>query len=152
MAKEAENGSRRWWEVTVRRDVIQDDGTSKSQAEHFLVHSLCCTDAENRIMEGLAVESTGDIDVTDIKQKKYKEIFCSENPGEEKWYHVKANIITIDEKSGKEKKTGILYLVQASDLKNAVRNFESSIYDSVANMELDNVKASPIIDVFHVKD
>lgn len=149
MGKKSDNSSPRWWEVTVKRDVIQDDGTSKSQAEHFLVSSLNCTDAEKRIMEELADVTTGDLDVTDIKVKKYREVFMSDDSDEDKWYHVKVNIITIDEKTGKEKKTGILYLVQASDLKCAVKNFESATKDSVTDIELDNVKASPIIEVLN---
>ena len=51
-------------------------------------------------------------------------------------------------KTGEEKKTAVLYLVQACNLKKAISNFEKSMVDSVTDFELDDVKSSPILDVF----
>ena len=37
--------NKNWWETTVSRDVMQEDGTNKVQSEHYLVLSPSCTDA-----------------------------------------------------------------------------------------------------------
>ena len=140
--------NKNWWEATVSRDVMQEDGTNKVLSEHYLVLSPSCTDAEKRIIDELAPSCTGSMKVTDINTRKFREVLSSEDDSDEKWYTVKAYIITLNEKTGEEKKTAVLYLVQACNLKKAISNFEKSMVDSVTDFELDDVKSSPILDVF----
>ncbi|RGL16333.1 DUF4494 domain-containing protein [Bacteroides uniformis] len=140
------------WETAVIRDVTQEDGTIKAQTEHYLVHSLSCTDAEKRIIEELAPSCCGDLKVTDIKTRKFREVLPSENESDDKWYMVKAYIITLNEKTGEEKRTAVQYLVQASNLKKAISNFEHSMEGSMVDFELDDVKFSPIIEVFSLPE
>lgn len=140
--------NKNWWEATVSRDIMQEDGTNKVQSEHYLVLSHSCTDAEKRIIDELAPSCSGSIKVTDIKTRKFREVITSEDDSDDKWYTVKAYIITLNEKTGEEKKTAVLYLIQACNLMKAISNFEKSMIGSVTDFELDDVKSSPILDVF----
>jgi hypothetical protein len=53
---------------------------------------------------------------------------------------------------GEEKRTAVQYLVQASNLKKAISNFEHSMEGSMVDFELDDVKFSPIIEVFSLPE
>lgn len=141
-----------WWEATVSRDVMQEDGNTKVQSEHYLVMSPSCTDAEKRIIDELAPSCTGSLKVTDIKTRKFREVFPSEEDFGEKWFAIKAYLITLNEKTGEEKKTSVQYLVQACHLKKAISNFEKSMVGSVTDFELDDVKFSPIVEVLSLSE
>ena len=67
--------NKNWWEATVSRDVMQEDGTNKVQSEHYLVLSPSCTDAEKRIIDELAPSCTGSMKVTDIKLENSERCF-----------------------------------------------------------------------------
>ena len=100
----------------------------------------------------MAPSCCGDLKVTDIKTRKFREVLPSENESDDKWYMVKAYIITLNEKTGEEKRTAVQYLVQASNLKKAISNFEHSMEGSMVDFELDDVKFSPIIEVFSLPE
>ena len=140
--------NKNWWEATVRRDVMQKNGTNKLVSEHYLISSPSCTDAEKRIIDEMAPYCTVGIKVTDIKTRKFREVIFSEEDSDEKWYKVKAYFLILNENTGEEKKKAVLFLVQAYNLRKAIYNFEKSMAGSLIDFELDEVKLSPILDVF----
>ena len=65
---------------------------------------------------------TGEFTVSDIKRANYSELFPSEEEAADRWFKCKLIFITLDEKSGAEKKTSTqVSLVQAADLRDAVK-------------------------------
>ena len=65
---------------------------------------------------------SGDFKITDIKPAPYHEIFFSDMENDDKWYKTKLQFITIDEKTEKEKRSNVNYLVQAGSLEGAVKH------------------------------
>ena len=61
---------------------------------------------------------------------------------------VKYNMITLDEKSGQEKKVAIFTLVQAADFDDALANFRSGMNGTLADFEIVSITETMIMDVF----
>ena len=66
----------------------------------------------------------------------------------DKWYKVKTNFITIDEKTAVEKKTASFMLVQASEFKAALDNFMENMKGTLADFEIASIVETPLMDVF----
>ena len=64
---------------------------------------------------------------------------------------MKVNYITLDEKSGTEKKTATLILVQASDFEDALKNFQEGMKGTMGDYEIASITETPLMDVFPIK-
>ena len=109
-----------WFECKIRYEKTLEDGMQKKVTEAYTVDALSFTEAEQRIMEEMSAYISGEFDVADIKKAAYKEIFFSDDDTADRWYKAKLQFITIDEKSGKEKRSNVNYLVNAGTLNGAV--------------------------------
>ncbi len=106
------------------------------------------TEAESRIMEEMSSYISGEFTIEDIKIASYKEIFFSEEEMADKWYKAKLQFITIDEKTEKEKRSNVNYLVQAGTLKGAVNNIESVMGTTMIDYVIATVAETTLMDVF----
>ena len=138
-----------WFECKVRYDKVQDNGSVKKVNEPYLVDALSFTEAEARIIEEQTPFISGDFSVSAVKRTKISEMFYDE--GGDRWYMVKVAFITIDEKSGVEKKTNTFILVQATDFRNAVENFTKGMADTMADYEIVSIAETPLMDVYRAK-
>ena len=138
-----------WFECKVRYDKVQDNGSVKKVNEPYLVDALSFTEAEARIIEEQTPFISGDFSVSAVKRTKISEIFYDE--GGDRWYLAKVALITIDEKSGVEKKSNSFILVQATDFKNAVENFTKGMADTMADYEIVSIAETPLMDVYRAK-
>ena len=111
-----------WFETKIRYDKTMEDGTQKKVTEQYVVDALSFTEAENTIIEEMSSYISGDFKITDIKPAPYHEIFFSDMENDDKWYKTKLQFITIDEKTEKEKRSNVNYLVQAGSLEGAVKH------------------------------
>ena len=84
-----------------------------------------------------------------VKRTRIAEIFFNEDG--DRWYMVKVAFITIDERSGVEKKTSQFTLVQASNFKEALDNFIEGMKDTMADYEIMSISETPLMDVYKVK-
>ena len=121
----------------------------KKVNEPYLVDALSFTEAEARIIEEQTPFISGDFSVSAVKRTKISEIFYDE--GGDRWYLAKVAFITIDEKSGVEKKSNSFILVQATDFKNAVENFTKGMADTMADYEIVSIAETPLMDVYRAK-
>ncbi len=135
-----------WFECKVRYEKIAENGMVKKVNEPYLVDALTFTEAEARIMEEMKPFISGEYSISSEKKTKISEIFFNE--GGDRWYMVKVNFITLDEKSGAEKKTTSQILVQAADFDGAVANFKDGMKGTMADYEIGSVAETPIMDVF----
>lgn len=138
-----------WFECKVRYDKAQENGSVKKVNEPYLVDALSFTEAEARIIEEQTPFISGDFSVSAVKRTKYAEIFYDETG--DRWYQVKCAFITIDEKTGVEKKTTTLFLVQASDFKGAYDNFLKGMEGTMADYEIASIAETPLMDVYKAK-
>jgi hypothetical protein len=125
-----------------------EDGLQKKVKENYVVDALSFTEAESRIMEEMSSYISGEFTIEDIKIASYKEIFFSEEEMADKWYKAKLQFITIDEKTEKEKRSNVNYLVQAGTLKGAVNNIESVMGTTMIDYVIATVAETTLMDVF----
>ena len=137
-----------WFETKIRYAKTQEDGSQKNVTEHYVVDALSFTEAESAILEEMKVYISGDYKITDIKPAPYHEIFFSDMNNDDKWYKAKLQFITIDEKTDKEKRSSVNYLVQAATLQSAVKNIDEVMGGTMIDYAIASVAETPIMDVF----
>ena len=138
----------RYYEVKARFDRTMENGMQKKVKETYLFDAMSFSEAEARAAEELVPFASGDFEVTDIKRAGYTELFPSDSESADKWYAVRINFITLDERSGKEKKTKAEYLVQAAEINGARTNFMQGMKGTMADYEIVSIKETPIMDVY----
>ena len=125
-----------------------EDGLQKKVTESYVVDALSFTEAEKRIMEEMSSYISGEFTIKDIKIAPYKEIFFSDDELADRWYKAKLQFITIDEKTEKEKRSNVNYLVQAGTLKGAVGNIEIVMGTTMIDYVIAAVNETTLMDVF----
>lgn len=138
-----------WFECKIRYDRMQENGAVKKVNEPYLVDALSFTEAEARIIEEMKPFISGDFSISAVKKTKIAEIFFDE--GADKYYMVKYNIITLDERSGSEKKVAVFALVQAIDFDSALVNFRENMKGTLADFEIVSIAETQVMDVFPLK-
>lgn len=138
-------------ETKVRYDKTQENGTIKKVNEPYLVDALSFTEAEARIIEEMTPFISGDFTVSAVKKTKIAEIFWAKIDIADRFYMVKVNFITVDEKAGAEKKKASYILVQASDFEDALFKFKEGMKGTMADYEIASITETEIMDVFPVK-
>ena len=123
-----------------------ENGVQKKVTEPYLVDALSFTEAEARITEEIKPYISGEFTITDIKRARLAELFF--NPAGDRYYKIKVNFITLDEKSGAEKKTAAQMLAQALDLKEAIAVLEEGMKGTMADYTIASVTETMIMDVF----
>ena len=135
-----------WFECKIKYEKTLESGMVKKVTEPYLVDALTFTEAEARILEEIRPFMSGEFEVSDIKRARYSELF-DDGQGD-RWYKCKVQFITLDEKSGAEKKTATQMLVRAGDLREAVKNLDEGMRGTMADYEIAAVQETAIMDVF----
>ena len=137
-----------WFECKIRYEKIMEDGLQKKVTEVYTVDALSFSEAEERITEVMSAYISGEFEVADIKKATYKEIFFSDEEMADKWYKTKLQFITIDEKTEKEKRSAVNYLVHAGSLHGAVKNIEEVMGGTMIDYVIASVAETSLMDVF----
>ena len=137
-----------WFECRIKYEKVMENGMNKNVTEPYLVDALSFTEAEARIIEEMTPYISGEFTVSDIKRAGYSELFFSEDANADRWFKCKLTFITLDEKSGSEKKTSTTVLVQASDLRDAVKKLDDGMRGSMADYLIASVTETAIMDVY----
>lgn len=137
-----------WFECKIQYEKTIENGMTKKVTEPYLVDALSFTEAEARIIEEVSPFISGEFTVANIKRANYSELFYSEDASADRWYKAKLVFITLDEKTGKEKKTSSLMLVQAIDLRSALKNLEEGMRGSMMDYVIASLQETPLMDVF----
>lgn len=138
-----------WFETKVRYDKMMENGAVKKVNEPYLVDALTFTEAEARIIEEMTPFISGEFSISAVKKTKISEIFFDETG--DRYYMVKVSFITLDEKSGAEKKTTSMILVQGSDLEGALARFKEGMKGTMADFEIASIVETPLMDVYKMK-
>lgn len=136
-----------WFETKVKYDkTMLDTGANKSVTEPYLVDALSFTEAEARITKEMEPFVSGELTVTAVRKVRFEDVLYHE--GGDRWYKVKINMITIDEKTGAEKRSASFSLVQASEFKLALDYFLEAMKSVLFDFEIVNITEMAYIDVF----
>ena len=137
-----------WFETKIRYEKMMDDGKQKMVTETYAVDALSFTEAEASIIEEMSAYISGEFKVTGISQATYGEIFFSDQDTDDRFFKAKLQFITLDEKTQKEKRSNVLYLVQAHSLQRAVTYIEEVMGGTMIDYAIAAIQESSIMDVF----
>ena len=140
-----------WFEAKIRYEKMMEDGCLKKVTETYVIDALSFGEAEKRILEEMTSYVSGEVEVCALKIAPYKEIFFADSNMDDKWYVAKLAFITIDEKTDKEKKTRVCYLVNAGNINAAVKNIEEQMAGTMIDYDTFNVSETQILNVFEYK-
>ena len=77
--------------------------------------------------------------------------FDDDDVNSDRWYKAKLQFITIDEKTNKEKKSTVYYLVNAGSIKSAIKNIDKVMGGTMVDYNSLSVSETQIMDVFEYK-
>ncbi|MBR1933578.1 MAG: DUF4494 domain-containing protein [Prevotella sp.] len=140
-----------WFECKIRYEKTMEDGLQKKVTEAYVVDALSFSEAEQRIIEEMSSYISGEFNVTDIKKAAYGEIFFDDSDMADKWYKAKTQYITIDEKTEKEKRSNVNFLVQAGSFNGAVKNIDEVMGGTMIDYVIVSVAETTLMDVFEFK-
>lgn len=137
-----------WFECKIRYEKTMEDGSQKKVTELYTVDALSFTEAESSIIEEMSSYISGEFEVKDIKKAAYGEVFFSDAPSADRWYKAKLMFITIDEKTEKERRSSVNYLVHADSLQQAVKNIDEVMGGTMIDYVISSMAETQIMDVF----
>lgn len=138
-----------WFECKVSYERQADSMGMKKVSESYLVDALSFTEAEKRIIKEVRpFVSVGELEVVNIRRARIAELFLNEESEDDHYFRAKVNFITVDEKSGSEKKTSATMIVKSDSLPNAVTELKAQLDSQMASYEIAAVSDTQILDVF----
>lgn len=137
-----------WFNCKVRYEKISENGMNKKVTEPYLVDALSFTEAESRIIEEMTPFMSGAFQITDVAMANYSELFFSDEESADRWFKCKLYFITLDEKTGAEKRTATNILVQAADLRDSIKKLDEGMKGTMADYTIASVSETAIIDVY----
>ena len=135
-----------WFECKVRYEQTQENGMNKMVTETYVYKAEDFGEAYDKATKDMPSLS-GEFEITAMKIAQYKEIITQDERTEEKYYRVKVNLIILDEKTQKEKKTACYYLVNADSVEKARKYTDTAFSDTLMDYVIEAVQEAKIIDV-----
>lgn len=134
---------------TVRYDKVMGNGLKKTVNEQYLFDALSFTEAEARTIEQLTPYISGEFTIPQIVKPRISEVFRSDDMSADRFYKVKVAFITLDEKSGAEKKINSFILVQSSSFKNAYDSFIEGM-KGITDYEIVSIEETSILEYYPI--
>lgn len=132
----------------VRYEKTLEDGSNAKNTEQYVVDALSWSECEAATIENMSAYVNGDIEIVTMKRAIFSELFLSDKEDEDLYYDCILNFITTDEKTGKEKKSKVRYLVQGKSLENARKNIDDAMNETMIDYNIIGIKEANILDVF----
>lgn len=136
----------KWFEVVAKLARLQEDGMEKNVKETYVVDAMSFAEAEGRAIKELSIYH--DLSVVNINPAKYGEVFFSDNDADDKFFKVTINLIMIDEKTEKEKKQKVCYLIQASTTSKVQKYIEDIMGKTMIDYKTVAIVETLVEDVF----
>jgi hypothetical protein len=159
-----------WFETKVRYERTFESGLVKKVTEPYLVDAISFTEAEARIIKEMQPFISGEFEVRAIKRANYSELIpanssicqvdkeaktlfdCKNNSTQQseadRYYRAKIAFITLDEKTGEEKKVVTNMLVHANSVNSAHDTIREHMRGTMADYDIVSVSETGIMDVF----
>lgn len=137
-----------WYETKVKYQKTMEDGREKVVTERYVVDALSFTEAESAIIDEMSVYTSGEFKVSNLGKAAYGEIFFSDVDDDDKWYKAKLQFITIDDRTERERRTNVTYLVQAKSLVRALRYIDKVMGKTMIDYDIVGLYETIIFDVF----
>lgn len=139
-----ESKTRNFFIVNTRGDKEAEDGRVVKDNEVFVVDAVSWSDCEIKVTSEV---NSNNMEITAIKKAKFKEVFFAPKGEGGCFYTCGVSIITIDEKTSKERRTKFTYLVEAASLGEAKKNIDSVFKNSMLDYTISTINETSISDV-----
>ena len=140
-----------WFECKIRYEKTMEDGLLKKVNEVYVIDALSFSEAEERITKEMSSYISGEFEIVDVKIAPYREVFFADDNLADQWFKAKLSFITIDERSNKEKRTSMMYLVNAGNISSAINNIDKVMSGTMIDYVTTSISATKIFDVFEYK-
>ena len=139
----------KWFECKVRYEQTQDDGMPKLVTETYVVDGIDFGEAFKGICEYAIKNIADEFEIVAMKKAQYAEIALYKSMGNV-FYRVKINMITIDEKTDKQKKTPMFLLVRADNINEARKAVDDEyMKGTMVDYEISSVVETKIVEFHH---
>lgn len=136
-----------WFECAVKYGRTSEEGSEKKVTETYVVEALSFTEAEAKITSEMGPYTSGELEIKKIAPMTVSEIFFSESDKDDSWFKCKLAFITIDEKTDKEKRSAVSYLIQADSLMTALDYIMQEMGKTGIDYVASNISETKIMDV-----
>jgi hypothetical protein len=135
-----------WFEVKVKYDKMEQDGIVRKAMEVYLVDAMSHAEAELRTVKELEALSSGDFGIASVRRMNIAEAFLGEG---DRIFRCKVNLISLDEKTGRERIKGFTILQQASSFDEALSAIHAGMKETLSDYEVKSLIETPIKDVLY---
>jgi len=137
---------KQWFETTIAYQKEVEDGKVKKVKESFLVDAINFGEAEVRIIKEASQLVSGEFEVDGVKKEGISEVFRNEEGGT--WFKTKVCFVTLDEVSGKEKRTKNIMYVQCMEIDDVIEKLTKDLKGTMADYVITSIVETKILDVF----
>lgn len=134
--------------ATCKYEKMQENGAVKRVSEKYLCDALSIVEADSVVTENLKPYISGDFFTSKVENSPIAEVMGDKEA--DKFYISKVAFVTIDEKSGTEKKTVSQWLIGAKDFTEAYSVLKEEIGKCVADIEVQSISESQIKEYFYL--
>ena len=133
------------FEVGVRMERTLENGAQAKVLEQYVVDALSFTEAEASTTKEASAYGTI-TDIVTIKRSRCTELIG--DGSKEKWFKAKVNYITLNEKTGKERKTPYYYFVNAETIADAKSTVDDFFRETIVDYSIATLDETKVLDVF----
>jgi len=134
-----------WFECRIKYEKLENC-ISKKVTESYILDAMTFSEAEYRIIEYMKPYISCEFEASAVKRLNISDIVNSVDG--DKWYAVKINLLTIEEKTGSIKKKPSKILVKASSFESTLPKIKEYMAGSMYDYEIASIAETNIIDVF----
>lgn len=137
-----------WFTCKMKFDKTMENGLIKSVTESYLVDALSFTEAEKRFVDELKPFMSGEFEVSGISKARIAELFDSNDGLADRWFKARVAFITLDEKTGVEKRARQTMMVKAIDFRDALKNLDNGMSSTLGEWVIESIAETAIMDVY----
>lgn len=135
--------------ATCKYEKMQENGAVKRVSEKYLCDALSIVEADAVVTENLKPYISGDFFTSKVENSPIAEVMGDKEA--DKFYLAKVAFVTIDERSGKEKKTVSQWLIGGTDFNVAYEMVLREINKCMADIEIVSLAETPIKEFYPAK-
>lgn len=142
--------SPKWFEATALTFPQNEEGLIVRKSHTYVFDAKSFAEAEERIADQVCLfPSVQEPEVTKIAIAPYREVFLVDENCDKGEIFCKAKVvfITYDEKTARERRQTIYYLVQCNDINTARQNIDKVLSSSMIDYRIVSISETQVIDV-----
>lgn len=140
-----------WFECKVSYEKTLENGLTKKVTEPYVVDAMSYAEAEERIITEMQPFMSGEFSISGIKEVNFSDIFFNDSDAADLWFKCKLSFITLGGRTGVEKRSNCYMLVQATDIRDAIKHLDEQMKGTVGDYIIASVAEAKIMDVYPYK-